>query len=110
MQEIIKVLFSGFGENLRIFVLTLAMAIPLGLIITFGSMTRFKPLRWLTRTFVWIIRGTPLMLQLFVVQFIFCHDYPPPNYHIKNRRGLQEKTIRGRKQFFIVFRCRASDA
>ena len=67
MQEIIKVLFSGFGENLRIFILTLAMAIPLGLIITFGSMTKFKPVRWLTRTFVWIIRGTPLMLQLFVV-------------------------------------------
>lgn len=69
MQEIIKVLFSGFGENLRIFILTLAMAIPLGLIITFGSMTKFKPIRWLTRTFVWIIRGTPLMLQLFVVLY-----------------------------------------
>ena len=69
MQEIIKVLFSGFGENLRIFVLTLAMAIPLGLIITFGSMTKFKPVRWLTRTFVWIIRGTPLMLQLIVIYY-----------------------------------------
>ena len=69
MEEIIKVLFSGFGESLRIFILTLAMAIPLGLVITFGSMTKFKPIRWLTRTFVWIIRGTPLMLQLFVVLY-----------------------------------------
>ena len=69
MLEIVKVLFGGFGENLRIFVLTLAMAIPLGLIITFGSMTKFKPIRWLTRVFVWVIRGTPLMLQLFVVLY-----------------------------------------
>ena len=68
-MDIINELIGGFGENLRIFVLTLAMALPLGLVITFGSMTRFKPLRWLTRTFVWIIRGTPLMLQLFVVLY-----------------------------------------
>ncbi len=69
MLDIIKVLFGGFGENLRIFVLTLAMAIPLGLVITFGSMTKFRPLRYLTRLFVWVIRGTPLMLQLFVVLY-----------------------------------------
>ena len=68
-MDVVKVLFEGFGENLRIFVLTLLMAIPLGLVITFGSMTRFRPIRWLTRTFVWIIRGTPLMLQLFVVLY-----------------------------------------
>lgn len=68
-MEIIKVLISGFGENLRLFLLTLALAMPLGLVITFGSMTRFKPLRWLTRVFVWVIRGTPLMLQLFVVLY-----------------------------------------
>ena len=68
-MEIVKVLISGFGENLRLFVLTLALALPLGLVITFGSMTRFKPLRWLTRVFVWVIRGTPLMLQLFVVLY-----------------------------------------
>ena len=68
-MEIVKVLISGFGENLRLFLLTLALALPLGLLITFGSMTRFKPLRWLTRVFVWVIRGTPLMLQLFVVLY-----------------------------------------
>ena len=68
-MEIVKVLISGFGENLRLFLLTLALALPLGLVITFGSMTRFKPLRWLTRVFVWVIRGTPLMLQLFVVLY-----------------------------------------
>ena len=68
-MEIVKVLISGFGENLRLFLLTLALALPLGLVITFGSMTRFRPLRWLTRVFVWVIRGTPLMLQLFVVLY-----------------------------------------
>ncbi len=50
--------------------MTLLMALPLGLVITFGSMTKFRPLRYLTRVFVWIIRGTPLMLQLFVVMYM----------------------------------------
>ena len=67
--EIIQNLFEGFYNNGIIFVFTLLLAIPLGLIITFGSMTKFKPIRWITRTFVWIIRGSPLMLQLFVVMY-----------------------------------------
>ena len=53
-----------------IFIVTLLAAIPLGLIISMGSMSKFKPLKWLTKTFVWIIRGTPLMLQLFVVFYV----------------------------------------
>ncbi|MBO5042971.1 MAG: amino acid ABC transporter permease [Clostridia bacterium] len=59
----------GFGETLKIFFITLAMALPLGLIISFGSMSKFKPLAFLTRGFVWIIRGTPLMLQLITVYY-----------------------------------------
>ncbi len=62
-------LLEGFGMNCLLFVLTLLMAIPLGLIITFGSMSKFKPLRYLVKTFVWIIRGSPLMLQLFIVLY-----------------------------------------
>ncbi len=69
VQTIISSLFDGFYTNLIIFVLTLIMSLPLGLIISFGSRTKFGPIRWLTRTFVWIIRGTPLMLQLFVVMY-----------------------------------------
>ena len=57
-------------ENCIIFIVTLLAAIPLGLIISMGSMSKFKPLKWLTKTFVWIIRGTPLMLQLFVVFYV----------------------------------------
>lgn len=62
-------LLEGFGMNCLLFVLTLLMAIPLGLVITFGSMSKFKPLRYFVKTFVWIIRGTPLMLQLFIVLY-----------------------------------------
>ncbi|MBR1763733.1 MAG: amino acid ABC transporter permease [Eubacterium sp.] len=63
-------LLKGFWENLRLFGLTLVFSIPLGLLICFCSMSKFKPLKWLSKTFVWIIRGTPLMLQLFVVFYV----------------------------------------
>lgn len=62
-----KQLTEGFGTTLLIFIVTLVCAIPLGLLITFGSVSGIKPLRWLTRTLIWIIRGTPLMLQVIVV-------------------------------------------
>ena len=68
-SAVLASLNGGLLENLKLFAVTLLLAIPLGLVITLGSMTRFKPIRWLTRTFVWIIRGTPLMLQLFVVLY-----------------------------------------
>lgn len=55
--------------NLELFVLTLVMALPLGLIITFGSMSKIKLIRYPVKLFIWIIRGTPLMLQLFVVMY-----------------------------------------
>lgn len=64
---VLRSLSSGFGVTVLIFALTLVCALPLGLLIAFGSMTRFKPLRWITRGFVWIIRGTPLMLQIIIV-------------------------------------------
>ena len=60
-------LLAGFGESLKIFLLTLLFARPLGLVIFFGSMSLFSPLRKLIRCFVWIIRGTPLMLQLIII-------------------------------------------
>ena len=64
---IISKLLESFVINCEIFAVTLAFALPLGLIIAFGSMSRFKPLSWLTKTIVWIIRGTPLMLQIIVL-------------------------------------------
>ncbi len=63
-------LLEGFLQNCEIFALTLIFSIPLGLIISFGSMTKFRPVKYITKTIVWIIRGTPLMLQLFVVFYV----------------------------------------
>ena len=63
-------LLKGFLENIELFGITLIFSLPLGLIISFGSMTKFSPLRFLTKGFVWIIRGTPLMLQLFIVMYM----------------------------------------
>ena len=60
-------LLMGFWKSIQVFALTLMFSIPLGLVVCFGSMSKFSPLRWLTRTFVWIIRGTPLMLQLILM-------------------------------------------
>ena len=60
-------LLGGFWESLKVFMLTLAFSLPLGLIICFGSMSRFTPLKALVRCFVWVIRGTPLMLQLIII-------------------------------------------
>ena len=63
-------LLKGFGQNCLLFVLTLLMAIPLGLLVSMGSMSKIKPLKMIIRALVWIIRGTPLMLQLFVVFYV----------------------------------------
>ena len=77
-------LLEGFWETLKVFAMTLVFSLPLGLVICFGSMSKwapleflsrsknsffenFKPIRWLCRGLVWIIRGTPLMLQLIVI-------------------------------------------
>lgn len=68
-SEILTSLNGGILVNLRLFFITLVFALPLGIVIMFGSRAKFLPLRLVTRTFVWIIRGTPLMLQLFVVLY-----------------------------------------
>ena len=60
---------QGFLQTLKLFFVTLIGAIPLGLIISFGSMSRFKPLSAIVKVIVWVVRGTPLMLQLLVWYF-----------------------------------------
>lgn len=62
-------LLEGFYMTFKIFFLTLLFALPLGLIISFGSMSKIRPIKWLVKTFVWIIRGTPLMLQLIIIYY-----------------------------------------
>lgn len=63
-------LLSGLKNTCLIFALTLLIALPLGLIISFGSMSKFKLLSVLVKVFVWIIRGVPLMLQIFIVFYV----------------------------------------
>ena len=65
--DVTRQLADGFGITLIIFGITLAASLPLGLIITFGSMSKIPPIKWITKVFVWIIRGTPLMLQIILI-------------------------------------------
>ena len=60
-------LLGGLLTTFQIFIFTLLIAFPLGLIIAFGAMSKFKPLRYLVDVLVWVIRGTPLMLQLIII-------------------------------------------
>ena len=62
-------LVSGMGSSLMIFVLTLLFSMPLGLLVAFGRMSKIKPLQAVIKVFIAILRGTPLMLQLLVVNF-----------------------------------------
>ena len=78
--EVTTDLLNGFGLTVLLFAVTLVAAIPLGLVVAFCSMTRFIPLKWLTKVFVWVIRGTPLMLQIIVISFI-----PNTLFEIPNR-------------------------
>ncbi len=66
---VVKALNVGFMQTLKLFFATLIGAVPLGLIITFGSMSRFKPLSYFTKIIVWIVRGTPLMIQLLIFYY-----------------------------------------
>ncbi len=63
-------LLGGLKNTCMIFALTLVLALPLGLVISFGSMSKFKPLAYIVKTFVWIIRGVPLMLQVIILFYV----------------------------------------
>lgn len=65
--EVTRTLMGGLWTTFQIFVLTLLVALPLGLVLAFGTMSKFKPLRYLLNVLIWIIRGTPLMLQLIIL-------------------------------------------
>ena len=68
--EVTLSLLDGLEQTCLIFALTLVLALPLGLVISFGSMSKFKPLAYITKIFVWIIRGVPLMLQVIIVFYV----------------------------------------
>ena len=69
MPIVLPALNAGFLQTLKLFAVTLIGALPLGLVIAFGAMSKFKPLSLFTKLVIWIIRGTPLMLQVIIVYY-----------------------------------------
>lgn len=69
MPIVVNALNVGFIQTLKLFFITLLGAFPLGLVIAFGSMSRFRPLSALVKIIVWIVRGTPLMIQLLIIYY-----------------------------------------
>ena len=67
--DVLLSLCDGFLKTLEIFAITLAGALPLGLLIAFGSMSRLRPVKAIIKAIVWVVRGTPLMLQLIVIYY-----------------------------------------
>lgn len=97
-------LFEGFGVTCLLFLLTLVFSLPLGLLISFGSMCKFKPLSWFCRTVVWVIRGTPLMLQLFVVFYV-----PGILFHVVLFSGVNGRFVAALVAFVINYACYFSE-
>ena len=97
-------LLQGFGVTCLLFLLTLVFSLPLGLVVMFGSICPFRPLRYITRTFVWIIRGTPLMLQLFVVFYV-----PGMLFDIRLFGGENGRFIAALVAFVINYACYFSE-
>lgn len=71
VMQILPALLAGTGMTLRIFLWTLVISLPLGVVVAVGELSHFKPLQWLVRFYVWIMRGTPLLLQLIFVFYGF---------------------------------------
>ncbi len=105
MPIVIRSLNIGFLQTLKLFFVTLIGAFPLGLIISFGSMSRFAPLRWFSRLVVWIIRGTPLMLQMLIIYY-----FPGLVFH-NNIWGSGEagRFIAASVSFIINYSCYFSE-
>lgn len=68
--RITGVLLGGFSSTVLLFILTLILSLPLGLLVSLCTMSKFKPLKLVFKFFVWILRGTPLMLQIFVIFYV----------------------------------------
>lgn len=68
--EVFNQFAVGFGYTVGLFAVTLVASIPLGIIVSLCSISRFRPIKWLTKVFIWVVRGTPLLLQIIVITFI----------------------------------------
>lgn len=79
LETVLIALNKGFLITLQLFLVTLVGSLPLGLLISFGSKSKFAPLKYLIKTIVWIFRGSPLLLQLAIVYYVpgFIFDTNP---------------------------------
>ena len=81
--EVTSTLLTGFISSVMLFALTLVISLPLGLLMAFGSMSKFAPLSMFMRIVVWVLRGTPLMLQIFAIFYLpgllHLFNWPPMN-------------------------------
>ncbi len=102
---VFSALNSGFLQTLKLFFVTLLGSLPLGLIIAFGSMSRFKPLSAVTRVIVWIVRGSPLMIQMLIIYFF-------PGLVLHNNiwgGGEQGRFIAASVAFILNYACYFSE-
>ena len=109
--DVTLTLFDGFKVTCGLFFLTLLFSIPLGLIICFGTMSKFKPLKVVMKTFVWIIRGIPLMLQLFIFVYVpgMLFDIRIPDIEIEPIISISSKFILSVVAFSINYACYFSE-
>lgn len=91
----------GFGVTLKLFALTLVFSIPLGFILAFMSMSKVKPISLITKLFIWVIRGTPLLLQCLIVTFVPSMLFGIPNKDFKEFLGLE--TMADLQFMFVLF-------
>ena len=91
--SILLELLQGFGVTLALFAVTLILSLPLGLVMAFGSMSKFKPLKYFVKGVIWVIRGTPLMLQILLVSFIPLYLFGIMNKDISIFFGISTKTL-----------------
>ena len=91
--EILQMLLDGFGKTVLLFAITLIASLPLGLAISFGSRSKIVPIKWFCRGLVWVIRGTPLMLQVLCVTLIPYYIFGIANTEIMNFFGMKMKSL-----------------
>ncbi len=102
---VLDALNEGFLQTLKLFAITLLGALPLGLILSFGSMSKFKPLKAVIRTIVWIVRGSPLMIQLLIIYYF-------PGIVFGNNiwgSGIDGRFIASAVAFIINYACYFSE-
>ena len=92
-------LCEGFGNTVLLFAITLLFALPLGLLFAFGSMSKFKPLQWFMKVLIWVIRGTPLMLQILLVSFLPQYVFQVPTKQLASALNL---SINATMFFFVA--------